>query len=57
MPFYHVFSRTVRKTFLCRVDEETGVNYEYRLTWIEKRIFQLSQVFTRNHQATPDKKY
>jgi len=44
-PYYHICSRTVRKAFLCGVDKETGVSYEHRRTWIEKRIFQLAQVF------------
>jgi REP element-mobilizing transposase RayT len=44
-PYYHICSRTVRKAFLCGVDKETGVSYEYRRNWIEKRTFQLSQVF------------
>jgi REP element-mobilizing transposase RayT len=44
-PYYHLCSRTVRKAFLCGVDKETGVSYEHRRTWIQKRIFQLSQVF------------
>ena len=43
--YYHICSRTVRKAFLCGVDKETGVSYEHRRTWLEKRIFQLSQVF------------
>jgi hypothetical protein len=35
----------VRKAFLCGVDKESGVSYEHRRTWIEKRTFQLAQVF------------
>jgi REP element-mobilizing transposase RayT len=45
-PYYHIQSRTVRKAFLCGVDEATGVNYEHRRDWIEARIFELSQVFS-----------
>ena len=44
-PYYHICSRTVRKAFLCGVDKETGVSYEHRRSWIEQRIFKLTQVF------------
>jgi len=42
--YYHSCSRTVRKAFLCGIDKESGVSYEHRRTWIEKRLFQLAQV-------------
>ena len=44
-PYYHIQSRTVRKAFLCGVDEVTGMNYEHRRDWIEARIFELSETF------------
>jgi len=45
-PYYHICSRTVRKAFLCGVDKETGVSYEHRRAWIEKRLLKLAQVFS-----------
>jgi len=47
-PFYHICSRTVRKAFLCERDKDTGISYEHRRTWFEKRIIQLAQAFSVN---------
>jgi len=44
--YYHLTSRCVRRAFLCGIDEETGINYDYRRQWIEDRILELANLFS-----------
>lgn len=43
---YHSISRIVQGAFLMGFDEKTGINYDYRLQWIEDRLKELSEIFT-----------
>ena len=44
-PYYHVWSRTVRRAFLTGVDDYTGKSYEHRREWIETQILSLADIF------------
>ncbi|GAB3487991.1 transposase [Marinomonas epiphytica] len=45
-PYYHCISRCVRRAYLCGEDHASGVSYEHRREWVEKRLWFLSKVFS-----------
>lgn len=44
-PYYHCFSRCVRQSFLCGLDQDTGKDYTHRKAWIVSRIKQVADAF------------
>jgi hypothetical protein len=44
-PYYHCYSRVVRRTFLCGDDAYSGKNYDHRCSWVESLLFELEAVF------------
>ena len=49
-PYYHIVSRSVRRTFLCGFDRKTNADYEHRKQWIVDRLQLLSSLFSINLQ-------
>ena len=44
--FYHCISRCVRRAYLCGNDPSSGRNCDHRKAWLEKRLLELSDIFS-----------
>jgi len=44
-PYYHGYSRCVRRGLLCGLDTIIGINYEHRKRWLEDRIYTAPTAF------------
>lgn len=42
---YHLYTRCVRRAWLCGLDPETGKSFEHRKQWLEQRILDVSRAF------------
>ena len=43
--YFHLISCCVRRAFLCGKDKYSGKRYAYRKRWLEKRVFELTELF------------
>ena len=44
-PFYHIYVRAVRRSFLCGQDRVTGRNFDHRKKWLEDELLRLTEIF------------
>jgi len=44
-PYYHCYSRCVRRAFLYGLDGLTKISYEHRKQWLEDRVYTASMAF------------